>query len=235
MRFPQPLIRGRLIRRYKRFLADVQLAEGMPVTAHCANSGSMTGLAWPGASVLLSRSDNPRRKLAYTWELVHADDSWVGIHTGRTNALVREALAAGLLPELDGYDGVRAEAPFDQGSRLDFCLTSPGRRVCWLEVKSVTLRQGTTACFPDAVTLRGRKHLANLTQAVAQGQRGVLLFVVQRQDCRHFCPAEAIDPAYALALRQAAAAGVDILVRRCRVGPDELAIEGPLSFTLDGS
>ncbi|MBF0285408.1 MAG: DNA/RNA nuclease SfsA [Magnetococcales bacterium] len=231
MRLP-PLESGRLIRRYKRFLADVRLEGGETVTAHCANSGSMMGLCAPDSEVRLSRADAPGRKLAWTWELVHADGAWVGIHTGRTNALAREGIEDGTLAELAGYAVLKPEVSLPDGTRLDFLLTGEGCPPCYVEVKSVTLRQEGEARFPDAVTVRGLKHVERLIDLRRAGCRAVLLFIVQRGDCALFRPADGIDPAYGAGLRRAAAAGVEILARRCRVAMDEIRVERPLPFDL---
>ena len=156
----------------------------------------------------LSRSDNPKRKLAYTWESVQHGDTWIGINTGLANTVVHSAIESETVEELRGYASIRREVRLGEKSRLDFLLEGPGRAPCYVEVKSVTLAEGRVARFPDAVTKRGRKHLDELIRAVADGARGVMLYLVQRTDCEHFSPADAIDSAYGAALRQAAAAGV---------------------------
>lgn len=226
-----PLTPGRLIRRYQRFLADVALEDGRSVTAHCANSGSMLGLLEPGAEVRLSQAPTGSgRKLAWTWELVRTLDSWVGIHTGRTNAIAEEGLRIGRVAGLAGFSELRREVPLNAHTRLDFLLTWPDGGRCFVEVKSVTLRLGEQAAFPDAVTARGKKHLEALEQVVAQGDRAALLFVVQREDCSVFTPARAIDPAYAAALEQAAKSGVEIKVQTCRVGPDGISLLYSIPF-----
>jgi sugar fermentation stimulation protein A len=218
------LIRGILLRRHKRFLADICLEDGSKITAHCANTGAMTGLALPGTPVALSRSIHPGRKYPHSWELSWSggpsgEGGWVGINTARANTLVAEALAREAIPELAGHSEWRREVPVDlsSGGRLDFRSQTPHHPACWLEVKSVTLRQDGQARFPDAVTLRGRRHVESLRHLVARGERGVLLFLVQRSDCAAFGPAADIDPDYAKALRVAVAMGVEILVYACRV------------------
>lgn len=225
MRFDPPLVAGVLLRRYKRFLADVDLASGEVVTAHCPNPGSMLGLADPGRTVWLSRSDDPKRKLAHTLELVDAGTSLVGVNTGRANRLVEEALDAGLPTDLGGYARRRREVRFGDRSRVDFLLEDDGRPPCYLEVKSVTLaRRPGIGEFPDAVTARGARHLAELATVAGTGSRAVLLYLVQREDCDRVVPAADIDPAYTGALAEAIAAGVEVHALGCAVTPD--AIEG---------
>lgn len=233
MRFPDPLLRGRLQRRYKRFLSDVTLDDGREVVAHCANPGSMMGLAPSGATVWLSPSRNPARKLKFSWELVDIDGSLVGINTGRANALVAEALDAGRVPELAGYARRRAEVRYGSASRVDFLLEDDGHPDCYVEVKSVTLRrEGPLAEFPDAVTARGTRHLAELAEMVRQGQRAVLFFLVQRADCEAVAPAADIDPAYADALTGAIDAGVEILCYKCNLSPAAVALDARLPLAL---
>ena len=235
MNFPDPLIRGRLIRRYKRFLADVTLETGDTVTAHCANPGSMMGLAEPDSEVWLSPSRNPTRKLAYSWELVRAGGGLVGVNTARPNALVEEALAAGRVAELAGYGRTRREVPYGANSRIDLLLEDDARPPCYVEVKSVTLcRGGGLAEFPDAVTARGAKHLGELAAVAATGARAVLLYLAQRDDCTRFAVAADIDPAYARAAAAARSAGVEILCYACAVSPAGIALTAPLPFAGDG-
>ncbi|GAB4357867.1 MAG: DNA/RNA nuclease SfsA [Kiloniellaceae bacterium] len=237
MQFPVPLLRGRLLRRYKRFLADVVLEggpdAGQEVVAHCANPGSMLGLAEPGAPVWLSPADNPARKLRYSWELVEAagasGTALVGINTGRANALVAEALAAGRVAELAGYPGLRREVRYGARSRVDFLLEGDGRPPCYLEVKSVTLRRaGDTAEFPDAVTARGARHLAELAAVAREGARAVLFFLVQRGDCARVAAAADIDPAYAAALKAAREQGVEVLCYNCNLSPEGIVLDSRL-------
>lgn len=223
MKLPHPLTAGRLLRRYQRFLADVELADGTVVTAHCPNSGSMLGCAVPGSRVLLSSSDNPSRKLPFTWELVQADGCWVGINTALPNRLVREGIEQGIVSELQGYERIRPEVCYgSERSRIDLLLEEPGQ--CYVEVKNVTLVEDGVARFPDAVTVRGQKHLRELMAMVEAGARSVNLFVVQRADARAVAPADAIDPAYGRLLRQAAGAGVELLAYRARVTPSEIVL-----------
>ncbi|HEY4407731.1 MAG TPA: DNA/RNA nuclease SfsA [Xanthobacteraceae bacterium] len=229
MRFTAPLVPATLLRRYKRFLADVALPSGETVTAHCANPGSMIGLAAPGAPVWLSRSDNPKRKLAHSWELVEVDlgsgTELVGINTTNPNALAAEAIAAGLVPELAGYGGVRREVKYGRNSRVDFLLEEGGRPPCYLEVKNVHLmRQRGLAEFPDAVTKRGAKHLVELGDMAAAGARAVMLFLVQIASAERFALARDIDPAYGAQFDLARARGVEALARRCRLSRDHIEV-----------
>lgn len=224
MRFEPPLIPARLLRRYKRFLADVELADGQRTTVHCPNTGAMLGCADPGMDVRLSRATNPERKYPLTWELVEAlPGVWVGIHTGRTNALVREGLEDGTLRELQGYARIQGEVTLGPGFRVDFVLSGHGRRPdCCLEVKNVTAAvQDGVALFPDAVSERASRHLRELMERVQAGQRATLCFCVQRDDVHEVRPADAIDPTYGRTLREALAAGVEIIAYAARVNPEE--------------
>lgn len=231
MILPQPLYHGTLIRRYQRFLADVELDDGTVVTAHTANTGSMKGCALPGNRVILSVSDNPGRKFPYTWELVHADGFWAGINTRYPNILAREGILDGTIAELSGYESLREEVRYGEGSRIDILL-SGSRGWCYVEVKNVTLVENGAALFPDAVTARGQKHLRELTEMVRQGHRGVNLFVVQRGDGDHVAPADLIDPAYGKGLREAAASGVELLAYRAEVTPGEIRLTQRLPVRL---
>ena len=229
MRFDQPLIPGTLQRRYKRFLSDVELADGTVVTAHCPNPGAMTGLAAPGIPVWLSKSPNPKRKLPYTWELLRLDDTYVGINTQRPNALAEEAIRAGRIAELAGYTDIRREVKYGENSRIDLLLSEPGRPDCYVEIKNVHLRRnGPAAEFPDSVTKRGAKHMAEMATQVAVGHRAVVLFVVQRTDCDHFALAADIDPGYAAAFDAARTAGVEALCCRCDLSPQGIEIKESL-------
>jgi sugar fermentation stimulation protein A len=210
LRWP-PLVQGVLLKRYKRFLADVLLEDGSPVTAHCANSGRMTGCALPGQPVYLSRQDNPRRKLKYTWELIRMPGSMVGVNTLVPNRLVRAAIANGDVKELAGFDHIRSEVAVPGGSRLDLLLEKEVGSSCFVEVKNCTLVQGGVAKFPDAVTQRGRKHLEALQRSKKNGFRSVIFFLVQRMDATGFSPADQIDSTYGAALREAAENGVELL------------------------
>jgi sugar fermentation stimulation protein A len=233
MRFPHPLLEGRLVQRYKRFLADVDLATGERVTAHCANPGAMLGLCAPGARVLLSASDSPTRKLKFSWELVEAApvgggaERWVGINTSRPNALVAEALREGRLQPFSGYARVRPEVKYGRASRVDFLLEADdGRPPLYLEVKNCHLmRQDGLAEFPDCVAARSARHMDELAAMVAQGARAALVYVIQMR-AERFCVAADLDPAYAAASARARAAGVEVHALVCRVTPQEVTIAG---------
>lgn len=223
MRLP-PLTPGRLIRRSKRFLADVELDGGSLVTAHCPNPGSMKTCLGDGWPVLLSTSDNPKRKLRYTWELVHNGTCWIGINTHRSNRIAEQGIRAGTIAELDEFDELRREVRHGERSRLDLTLERGGRRT-WIEVKNVTLVDGRGRyAFPDAVTTRGAKHLAELSRAVAAGDRAVMLYLIQRSDGNGLTVADDIDPAYGEALRRALDAGVEVLAYRAEVTPEEIRV-----------
>jgi sugar fermentation stimulation protein A len=216
MRFSAPLVEGRLVRRYKRFLSDVELHTGEMVTAHCANPGSMLGLTTPGSRVWLSRSDNPKRKLAFSWELIEVDlgrgATLVGINTSSPNGAVASAIQNDLIPELTGYASLRREVRYGGNSRIDILLEDEARPPCYVEIKNVHLmREAGLAEFPDSVTARGAKHLAALSQMAAASARAVMVYFVQRGDADAFALAEDIDPTYAAAFRAAAASGVEAL------------------------
>jgi sugar fermentation stimulation protein A len=235
MQFTAPLIPATLIRRYKRFLADVALPSGETVTVHCANPGSMIGLAAPGAPVWLSRSDNPKRKLAHSWELVEIDlgsgVELVGINTTNPNALAAEAIAAGRIPELAGYRSIRREVKYGKNSRVDFLLEEPHRPPCYVEIKNVHLmRRKGLAEFPDAVTKRGAKHLLELSDMVAAGARSVMLFLVQIASAERFALARDIDPAYGAQFDRARAQGVEALARRCRLTRAGVEVAEPIAI-----
>ena len=229
MQFDPPLMAGVLIRRYKRFLADVEI-DGRIETAHCANPGSMLGLATPGAPILLSASDNPKRKLRLTWELVKVAGALVGINTAYANRLVEEAIRAGRIEALAGYADFRREVPYGEGSRIDFLLSGAGRPPCYVEVKSVTLKRHEAAEFPDSVTARGARHLRELSAMRSVGARAVMLFVAQRDDCQRLEVAADIDPAYAAALTRARETGVEVLAYACRVSPTGIEFDRPLAL-----
>ncbi len=228
MRFPTPLVPARLIRRYNRFLADAELESGEAVTAHCPNPGSMMGLAEPGSRIWLEPNDDPRRKLRWGWRLVELPGGhWAGIDTAVPNRVVKEALAAGAIPRLAGYGRVRPEVLYGKASRVDFLLTEPGLPDAFVEVKNVHLRRTADwAEFPDSVTVRGAKHLAELADMVAQGHRAVMLYLVQRTDCARLRMAADLDPAYAAAFDAARAAGVEMLCHGTGIGREGVDI-GP--------
>jgi sugar fermentation stimulation protein A len=225
--FPSALVSGRLIRRYKRFLADVELGSGDVVTAHCANPGAMLGLAAPGSRVWLSRSDNPARKLCYSWELIEVGISGrptlVGINTGRPNGAVVAAIERGLIPGLQGYGSLTREVAYGDGCRIDILLRSPDKPPCYVEVKNAHLmRKAGLAEFPDSVTARGAKHLVELAKLVGMGARAVMLYLVQRDDADAFTLAGDLDPNYARAFDAAVAQGVEAMAFACALSLDGL-------------
>jgi sugar fermentation stimulation protein A len=232
MHYPAKLSHGWLIKRYKRFLADVELDDGSVVTAHCANTGAMTGCAEPGWQVWLSHSDNPKRKLAFSWELVQTTEGqWIGINTHKANELVAEGLADNRLKELLGYSRIQREVRFGQeNSRVDFLLRDDERADCYLEVKSVTLLQNGQGYFPDAVSLRGQKHLRELTQLRRAGKRAVLLFCVQHSGIHSVKVAQHIDPQYALELNRAVSSGVEIFAYSVSMSPEKIVINQSIPF-----
>jgi sugar fermentation stimulation protein A len=238
MRFPSPLVPGRLVRRYKRFLADIVLdASGETIVAHCANPGSMMGLQGEGNRVWLSRSDNPARKLGHSWEIVEAEfgrgPELVGINTAWPNTIAAEAIGAGLIPALRGYPTLRREVKYGRNSRVDILLEGGGRPPCFVEVKNVHLmRRPGLAEFPDSVTSRGAKHLDELGDRVEAGDRAVMLFVVQMSADR-FALAADIDPGYAAAFARARSRGVEALAWCCRVTPDEIVLDRPVEIAQD--
>ncbi len=228
MKFEHKLIPGVLIKRYKRFLADVQLDNGEIVTAHCANSGSMMGLKDPGNRVWLSPATNPKAKLDYKWQLVKVEDTLVGINTALPNGIVEEAIGDGAITELGGYRKLRREMKYGENSRIDIFLSESreGEADCYVEVKNVTLsRRPGLAEFPDAVTARGAKHLAELTRMVAEGYRAMMIYLIQRNDCAVFQVAGDIDPAYATALTQALDAGVEAACYCCNLNDKEIIVQ----------
>ena len=221
MDFAVPLVRGTLIKRHKRFLADVSLETGEAVTAHCPNSGSMKTVNAPGSEVWLSPATAPGRKLPFTWELIRVGETLVGINTGRPNGLVAEAVQDGTIAELSGYPTIRREVRYGRNSRIDLLLEAPDRPPCYVEVKNVTLRRGdgpeAPVEFPDSVTERGTKHLAELADMAALGHRAVMLFLAQRDDATALSIAGDIDPAYAQGFEAAVAHGVEALAYACTV------------------
>jgi len=234
MKLPESLYQGTLLRRYKRFLADVLLEDGYQVTVHCPNSGSMMGCSEPGSTVLLSLSEKPGRKYPFTWEMVRVGDTWVGINTARPNALVLEAVRSKAVPELEGYDSIRTEVRYGTNSRIDLLLSGPSG-LCHVEIKNVTLMEGDAALFPDAATERGRKHLRELIRVVEQGGRGVIFFVVQRGDATRFAPADGIDPEYGRLLRTAVKKGVEALAYRAIVTPRAISLSNRLPICLSAT
>lgn len=236
LRFAEPLVAATLVRRYKRFLADVRFADGRETTVHCPNPGAMRGCAEPGRPVLVSASANPRRKLPLTLEMIRMGATWVGVNTQQPNRVVGRLLEAGGIEPLAGYGTLRREVPC-AGSRIDFRLeaTAGGGMDCWVEVKNTTWRVGGDArhaAFPDAVTLRGRRHLEALAERVRAGERAAVFFHVGRADVRRFRPADEVDPVYGKTLRQVAAAGVEIFAYRFRYGPTGVHLAGRLPVDL---
>lgn len=231
MRFPDRLIRGILVRRYKRFLADVRLADGRVVIAHCTNTGSMTGCAEPGSTVYISPSTKEGRRLLYTWEIVKVGTTWVGINTLHPNRLVAESIEKGVISELRGYTAIHREVITRQGTRLDLRLDD-NNGFCFVEVKNVTLAIDGAAAFPDAVTERGTKHLKELIWLRRKGHRAAVVFVIQRDDCNYFRPADEIDSEYGRWLRRAVKAGVEALPYRARVTPRKLVLTERLEVKL---
>jgi sugar fermentation stimulation protein A len=220
--YPFPtLYPGTLIKRYKRFFADIELDSGEVITAHCPNTGPMTGIYIPGNRVQVSRSDSPTRKLPHTWELIEVNDvepTWVGVNTALPNRVVRSALEARLFPELGEYDQIQGEVVYglDKKSRIDFLLTGPQIRPTYVEVKNTTWTAGRLALFPDCVTTRGQKHLKELTE-ILPGARSLMLYFINRGDCTHFSPGDQADPTYGLLLRAAIAQGLEVLPCRFEV------------------
>lgn len=252
MRFDPPLTEGTFLRRYKRFFVDVRLDDGQEVVAHCPNTGSLAGCLQEGARVLVEPAANPERKLRWTWKMVRIGRSWVGVDTGIANRLVADAIGAGALPALSGYERIVPEVKYgaEGRSRIDLLLSRGGEprkkgtsraallsyegdeRV-YVEVKNTTLvTPEGRAAFPDAVTERGRKHLGELMQVVAEGQRAAMVFSVQRSDCEAFVPADDIDPAYGRALREAVEAGVEAYALAASIGPRQVRLHRPLAIEL---
>lgn len=220
---PSPLVFGTLVKRYKRFFADIVLEDGTAVIAHCPNPGAMLGVLEPGNRVALTKSGNPLRKLAYTWHYVQVEGTWVGINTHLTNEIVASALANKTFPEFKDYDLITREVKYGANSRIDFLLTKEGAPPCYLEVKNVHLKRNGVAQFPDCVTARGAKHMAELAAIRQQGARCVVLYVVQRGDCTEFSLADDIDPVYAKASALAKESGVEMLAYSCSLNENEVS------------
>ncbi|MGI9464218.1 MAG: DNA/RNA nuclease SfsA [Aestuariivirgaceae bacterium] len=239
MKFATPLERGTLTKRYKRFLTDVVLDDGQAITASCPNTGSMMGLIDPGNPVWLSTSDNPKRKYRHTWELVEVTTgngtTLVGLNTGRPNAIVTQAIKDGAIAELAGYANLRNEVKYGTNSRIDILLEDDARPPCYVEVKNVTLlRRPGVAEFPDGVTARGAKHLAEMSDMVKQGARAVMCYLVQRADADSLTFASDIDPAYLEAYKNARDVGVEAIAYSCSLSPHEITIAGSLPISIDG-
>ena len=233
MKFSEPLIKGRLIQRYKRFLADVELSDGKIITAHCANPGSMLGLKEPGIEVWLSKSTNPKRKLAYTWELAKLDKCFVGINTNLPNQIVAEAISAGIIEPLKQFDNLRREVKYGENSRIDILLESNTFPDTYVEVKNVHLmREFGLAEFPDAVTARGAKHLVELSKMVKQGHRAVMIYLIQYPVSQKFKIASDIDKFYAAEFKKAIDSGVEAYAYVCDINISEICVREavPIDF-----
>lgn len=236
MQFPSPLMRGALLRRYKRFLADVRLDDGRLITATCPNTGSMMGLTAPGSVVWLSESDSPTRKYPFTWEMVEHDlgkgPELVGINTNHPNKLVAEAVAANRIKPLAGYPESRREVKYGKNSRIDLLLHCADKGLCYVEVKNVHLsRRHGLAEFPDSVTERGTKHLAEMSDMVRQGHRAVMVYLIQRSEAKKLAFARDVDPVYCAAFEAAAAAGVEAIALRCRMSTEGIIVDRPVPIT----
>lgn len=232
MRFSPPLLPGRLLKRYKRFLADITLDSGETITAHCANPGALLGGTTPGLRVWVSHNPSPSRKLSYSWQLVEMEETHVGVNTSLPNQLAEEAILAGKIFELIGYDSLKREVKYGTNSRIDLLLTSPNKPPCYVEVKNVHLKRGQSAAFPDSVTTRGAKHLRELEEVVAQGGRAVMLYIIQRNDCKDFHFAADIDPVYAKTAVQAFANGVEAYAYLCSVSIEGIEVERAVQIVL---
>lgn len=231
MQFNPPMMKAKLEQRYKRFLADITLQSGEVVTAHCANPGSMMGMNAPGSDIWVSEANNPKRKLKYDWHLINVNGPMVGVNTSLPNKLAEEAIHAGRIAELSGYETLKREVKYGDKSRIDFLLTGGGNPDCYVEVKSVTLsRTAGLAEFPDSKTARGLKHLAELSKIAQSGMRAVMLYIVQRDDCDKVTIASDIDPAYEEGLKTAIANGVDVIAYQCHLSPDEISINDTIDF-----
>ena len=230
MLFPSPLQPGVLLRRYKRFLADIRLDTGEKLTAHCPNPGSMMGVAPTGARAWVSRSPSKTRKLPFTFELIEIDGALVAINTHNPNKIAEEAISLGAIPELTGYETLRREVKYGENSRIDILLEGGRRNApAYVEIKNVHLmRQTGLAEFPDCVTTRGTKHLEELSRQAQNGARAVMLYIVQRGDCHKFAPAADLDPAYAAALHTARASGVETLCYDCEITTSEVRLRKAL-------
>jgi len=228
MKFPAPIQKGKLVKRYKRFLADIDLY-GEIITAHCANPGSMMGVKDEGAEVWVSAAQNPNRKLKWDWQVINVGGAKVCINTATANPVVEEAILAGMVPELSGYASLRREVKYGQNSRIDILLQDETRRPCYVEIKNVTLsRSPGLAEFPDSPTARGTKHLAELSDMARQGHRAVMFYLVNRTDCETFKLADDIDPKYAKAFKKAQDAGVERLIYSSNITIDGIALDKSL-------
>lgn len=230
MKFPAPVEKGTLIKRYKRFLADIDL-DGETIIAHCANTGSMMGVKDEGAKVWVTQAGNPKRKLGYDWQVIEIGGAKVCINTALANGLVSEAITAGRIPELAGYETLRREVKYGENSRIDILLETPGKPLCYVEVKNVTLsRTPPLAEFPDSPTARGTKHLRELAQMAKAGHRAVMVYCVNRTDCTGFALAKDIDPDYVREYDLAQKAGVEALAYGCDISEKGITLTTPLSL-----
>lgn len=224
MKFPAPVQKGILLKRYKRFLADIEL-DGEMITAHCANPGSMMGVKDPGSTVWVSAAQKPKRKLKYDWQVIEIGEANACINTNIANAIVEEGILNGLVPELSGYESLRREVKYGQNSRIDMLLETPGKPLCYVEVKNVTLaRNPPLAEFPDSPTARGTKHLRELADMAREGHRAVMLYCVNRTDCERFDLARDVDPEYAAEFAIAREVGLEILAYSCDITPDGISL-----------
>lgn len=230
MVFRENLIHGRLIKRYKRFLADIKLDDGEIITAHCTNSGSMKSCLEDNAEVYLSPVNDPKRKTKFTWEIIKINGQWVGINTGNPNKIALEAVQNGQIEKLKGYTEVKREVKY-RDSRFDI-MAKNDKETCFIEVKNVTYKEGDYALFPDAVTARGKKHLETLIQVRAERMRAVMLYIIQRTDVNIFAPAKQIDPEYAKTLKKAFNKGVEIIPLQVKVNPEKIEILQELPFEI---
>lgn len=230
IQFKQELVHGTLMKRYKRFLADVKLDDGSEVTAHCTNSGSMKSCLENGAEVYLTPVNDPKRKTKFTWEMIKINNEWVGINTSNPNIIAYNSIRDELIPELIGYSKVQREVKYGD-SRFDIYCENENEK-CFVEVKNVTLKEGEYALFPDAVTTRGLKHLNTLIKVKESGFRAVMLYVIQRSDVKIFAPAVDIDPEYARTLKIAYKTGVEIIPVQAKVTPTEISLVKRLPFEL---
>jgi len=230
MIFEKTLVHGRLIKRYKRFLADVTLDNGEIITAHCTNSGTMKSCIEENAEVFLTPVDDPKRKTKFTWEMIKINNDWIGINTGNPNKLAFDAVKNEEIEKLKGYTDVKREVKFED-SRFDIMAKNESE-TCFIEVKNVTLKEGNYARFPDAVTTRGKKHLETLIKVKEQGMRAVMLYIIQRMDVKIFAPAKDIDPEYAKTLIKAYQKGVEIIPIQAKVTPEGIELIKELPFEL---
>ena len=235
MQLPKTLYCGTLIKRYKRFLADIRLERGENITAHCPNPGRMTGLSNPGSRVWVSCSPNPNRKLPFTLELIEADGGLVGVNTHHPNKIVREAIESHKIPELEGYDSLRTEVKYAERSRVDILLEDEKMGRCWVEVKNVHLRRDSresngTAEFPDSVTVRGSKHIEDLVDQIKMGDKSILIFLIQRMDCKDFKIARDIDPLYYETLLRGMENGLEVLCFDTNITLSSISLRNSITF-----